>query len=97
PRCTSFPYTTLFRSRVVGVVHGAHDAARVHLGNCAGRALKQEGSSPQNGNCNLGQHPFEPWHSSPPRVPRRKEELIGTPGTNRTDRKSTRLNSSHVK
>src|SRR2546429_8908503 len=30
PRSTLFPYTTLFRSHLVGLVHGTHDAFEQH-------------------------------------------------------------------
>src|SRR5437870_11412418 len=78
PRSTLFPYTTLFRSRLVAGEDegGAH---RLERGERDRRAQAPEDRAPRD--------PLT--HPSPPRTP--APDDIGT-----EDRKSTRLNSSHV-
>src|SRR5690606_41551159 len=84
PRPTRFPYTTLFRSRLVGTLPGAGSrrCRSVHL---QGPAPSLRGT-PRRGD----RHPLP--HA---RTRSRRRHGVAPPG--RLDRKSTRLNSSHVK
>src|SRR2546427_6871484 len=74
PRSTLFPYTTLFRSRVMP---GFASINR-------GEPLRSQDH----------QEKQEQWHKPLP-VPLRREGAPPCPIAGRTDRKSTRLNSSH--
>src|SRR5690554_7245874 len=87
PRSTLFPYTTLFRSKAAARAERKL-ATRLSAGEKNGRKRMAE---------------LAAVYDTVP-VPRIPSEVIGKPGTTtgaakrrRGDRKSTRLNSSHVR
>src|SRR5690606_40083227 len=90
PRSPLFPYTTLFRSRQRAHLLGARHAEAVRLSGAARRRLAA--------------FAFAVWRRRHARINRRPAAL-GRPldaasrlhSRRREDRKSTRLNSSHVK
>src|SRR5437773_3537689 len=84
PISTLFPYTTLFRSRLARELH-----RRVSGAPSSGRALGTGGQAdpPRRG---------DPCSRSEIRPRRRTRETRGRDSDARADRKSTRLNSSHI-
>src|SRR3712207_8424755 len=91
PRSTLFPYTTLFRSRLL------HRARR---GEDLGEDRRQQGpAAPEAGGGRRGggRSRRDADHLAPAAPPVRAVELLRHPGGGRRrDRKSTRLNSSHA-
>src|SRR2546426_9667460 len=91
PRSTLFPYTTLFRSPVGGGgdIHGGGRTRRHHPGPPVERwhhdAVRQPQRDPAPDPAVWPQHAVR--HRDSPRV---------LSGRDREDRKSTRLNSSHL-
>src|SRR5207302_5891338 len=89
-RCTPFPYTTLFRSQRIAVV------LRVAPGHCA-----LEPGMADQGNIRFRERRIEAIAARRSRIDahRRRKPLHRTRalGASPRDRKSTRLNSSHVK
>src|SRR5690606_40133244 len=87
PRSTLFPYTTLFRSELIGAgvhVHRLCGCAQNRIVRGKRRASDLVGPGPRNRE--RGRHAL---------VSRRDIKLLEI--QRRADRKSTRLNSSHVK
>src|SRR5256885_6335344 len=80
PRSTLFPYTTLFRSYISAAA-----------GKAIAIALYRSKSPIATISTRTG---CEPWKSAPERDDDRGDRP--TPGTDFQDRKSTRLNSSHL-
>src|SRR5207302_11264049 len=89
PWSTRFPYTTLFRSRVPIVVVGVEDRPEVRRRDDDGdpHDERQREDQRQRGP-GAAKHPARESR----RAPARSRRLTGA-----EDRKSTRLNSSHVK
>src|SRR5690606_41304693 len=85
PRSTLFPYTTLFRSQ------GGHVDFDGRAGG-AGFFRRGEGADERDGGCHAG----DSAHRTGGRYPETARRIWWEVGINR-DRKSTRLNSSHVK
>src|SRR5437870_11442468 len=83
PRTTLFPYTTLFRS---GPTHDKNLAHRRHR-----NGLVEQFSADQVGDPGTGKHPDKAKQDN-----RRAEQRTISKQLRKTDRKSTRLNSSHV-
>src|SRR5690606_40524568 len=87
-RSTLVPYTTLFRSRAIHAVPAARERARLAVG------LVHD--------AHLGHHPAPIQGQAAPGVARGHDVddfrlEVGVAKRRRLDRKSTRLNSSHVK
>src|SRR5690625_5844767 len=94
PSSTLFPYTTLFRSQVRGVHvwHPGHPSKRRSPGWCRyGNSLP--GERLRRGICASATLPGSDPHHCDSRADRRLDHI---PPLRRRDRKSTRLNSSHV-
>src|SRR5207302_11414373 len=88
PRSTLFPYTTLFRSPTPARPTRARSPDR-HDDHCRDRGETHSATSPADVHA--------PTHRATPRYPVTPDGDHATADTNSTDRKSTRLNSSHVK
>src|SRR2546430_7744113 len=89
PRSTLFPYTTLFRSRIADV-------------KSDGERFGSESAVSERSNCNkscgaevLRTRPQGRAFHSVGKAFRQPMHVIGEGGLSRSDRKSTRLNSSH--
>src|SRR5690606_40761378 len=94
PLPTVFPYTTLFRSRLGGdVVAGAFTGQRTGAGEVDDGAGSALGDHQPGGFASTEEGALEvDAHHPVPVLHRGIEEAV-----HRADRKSTRLNSSHVK
>src|SRR5690606_42014253 len=94
PRSTLFPYTTLFRSRI-DIRH--HQATRRFIGNFTARRVDQRRQAATLAPRRVGSK----FHDLPMRLRLSDEALDQMVEVDRKalliDRKSTRLNSSHVK
>src|SRR5690606_39795965 len=95
PRLTAFPYTTLFRSREGGGMSGMHDGP----GRCAdlaALAYPEVEALLGDGRPSVAILPTGSIEAHGPHLPLDTDTLISDEVARR-DRKSTRLNSSHVK
>src|SRR5690242_21063208 len=88
PRSTLFPYTTLFRSRQTIV------RDRVVSDEAGARKLCRDVDGPALGQCRAGL--VDAVERRPPAVEGVVEVRARLPDAHRGDRKSTRLNSSHM-
>src|SRR5256885_14352881 len=91
PRSTLFPYTTLFRSQVE-----LHDVARAHAGL---ETVRFDGAAQQDARDDQQQRAdTDLGHDEgPTQAPRPEGAVeIAARGLHDIDRKSTRLNSSHL-
>src|SRR5256885_10925214 len=85
PISTLFPYTTLFRSR-----------GRVQEADAAGPVVQDVDLPPEQLRIGVRQHPLDPVHRTEGRVGRVVEEAVVVLLWVEEDRKSKRLNSSHL-
>src|SRR5256885_10778859 len=88
PRSTLFPYTTLFRSDLPFGVAGGRDRAEARHGLVGLRLAHDEALDARRA---AHEHDEQPGGE---RVERPR--VAGAPAPERADRKSTRLNSSHL-
>src|SRR3712207_7363930 len=88
PRSTLFPYTTLFRSKARGIVHGPYALPDVA---CLKQSLLVDRAPPNSGQAVCLQLALDGVLL---RVTQDSAEVLNVVA--RLDRKSTRLNSSHA-
>src|SRR5256885_16246624 len=91
PRSTLFPYTTLFRSAPISALHHLI-AARQVLGDPTAHIPKAVGREPTA----IAETAIDRYRITAAEILDDEVLHAGTSGGNRLDRKSTRLNSSHL-